>query len=76
MLPILFVSTWKLRLGLFRALLWFGVLQSITNLLYSGLALLGHDIRMLVVAVGVDWAISALRRPSPAAQPQPGPAPA
>jgi PAT family beta-lactamase induction signal transducer AmpG len=49
-----------LRLGLFRALLWFGVLQSLTNLLYSALALVGHDIRMLVAAVGVDYTAGAM----------------
>jgi len=42
------------RLGLLRALLIFGVLQAATNLLYSVLALAGHDIQMLVVAVGFD----------------------
>jgi PAT family beta-lactamase induction signal transducer AmpG len=45
------------RLGLFRALLWFGVLQALTNLLYSWLALAGHDIAIMMTAVGFDnWA--------------------
>jgi len=42
------------RLGLFRALLVFGVLQAVTNLLYSWLALSGHDLGVMVIAVGFD----------------------
>lgn len=42
------------RLGLLRSLLIFGVLQAATNLLYSLLALRGHDLGMMVIAVGVD----------------------
>jgi len=45
------------RLGLYRSLLWFGVLQAVTNLLYSWLAMVGHDIPTMMVAVGFDnWA--------------------
>ena len=42
------------RLGLFRALLVFGVLQAATNLLYSWLALAGRDLEVMVIAVGFD----------------------
>jgi PAT family beta-lactamase induction signal transducer AmpG len=40
--------------GTFRALLLGGVLQAATNLLFSALALLGHSVPMLAVAVGAD----------------------
>jgi PAT family beta-lactamase induction signal transducer AmpG len=39
--------------GLFRALLIGGVLQAVTNLLFSALALMGHNVPMLAVSVGV-----------------------
>ena len=42
------------RLGLYRALLGFGVLQAATNLLYSWLALAGRDLEVMVIAVGFD----------------------
>ncbi len=42
------------RLGLYRSLLIFGVLQAATNLLYSLLAVRGHDLSAMVLAVGVD----------------------
>ena len=42
------------RVGLFRALLGFGVLQAATNLLYSWLALAGRDLEVMVIAVGFD----------------------
>ena len=42
------------RIGLFRALLGFGVLQAATNLLYSWLALAGRDLEVMVIAVGFD----------------------
>jgi PAT family beta-lactamase induction signal transducer AmpG len=41
-------------LGTFRALLAGGVLQAATNLLYSLLAVTGHSVPMLAVAVGAD----------------------
>ncbi|HEX2485369.1 MAG TPA: MFS transporter [Myxococcota bacterium] len=41
-------------LGTFRALLVGGVLQAATNLLYSLLAVTGHSVPMLAVAVGAD----------------------
>ena len=42
------------RLGLFRSLLVFGVLQAATNLLYSWLAVAGRDFAVMIVAVGFD----------------------
>jgi PAT family beta-lactamase induction signal transducer AmpG len=42
------------KLGTFRALLAGGVLQAATNLLYSLLAVSGHSVPMLAVAVGAD----------------------
>jgi PAT family beta-lactamase induction signal transducer AmpG len=41
-------------IGTFRALLVGGVLQAGTNLLFSALALVGHSVPMLAVAVGAD----------------------
>jgi PAT family beta-lactamase induction signal transducer AmpG len=41
-------------IGTFRALLLGGVLQAATNLLFSALAVLGHSVPMLAVAVGAD----------------------
>jgi MFS transporter, PAT family, beta-lactamase induction signal transducer AmpG len=42
------------RLGLYRSLFVFGVLQAATNLLYSLLAVKGHDLTFMVLAVGID----------------------
>jgi MFS transporter, PAT family, beta-lactamase induction signal transducer AmpG len=42
------------RLGLLRSLLIFGILQAATNLLYSWLALAGHNLVVMVIAVGFD----------------------
>ena len=42
------------KLGLYRSMLVFGVLQAASNLLYSWLALTGHSIPALIVAVGFD----------------------
>ncbi len=42
------------KLGILRALLIFGVLQAVANVLYAVLAVLGHNYVMLVVAIGVD----------------------
>jgi PAT family beta-lactamase induction signal transducer AmpG len=41
-------------IGTFRALLLGGVLQAVTNLLFSVLAVMGHSVPMLAVAVGAD----------------------
>jgi PAT family beta-lactamase induction signal transducer AmpG len=42
------------RLGMLRALLVGGALQAVTNLLFSLLALAGHSLPMLGVAIGAD----------------------
>lgn len=42
------------RLGVRRTLVAFGVLAAITNLLYSWLALTGHDLTVFCIAVAVD----------------------
>lgn len=42
------------RLGLYRSMMVFGVLQAVTNLLYSWLALAGRDVGVMIVAVGFD----------------------
>jgi PAT family beta-lactamase induction signal transducer AmpG len=42
------------RLGLFRSLVLFGLLQAVSNLLYSVLAGAGRDLATMAVAVGFD----------------------
>lgn len=42
------------RLGLFRSLLVFGILQALTNLLYALLAAAGKNTVLMVVALGFD----------------------
>lgn len=42
------------RIGLFRALLIFGILQALTNLLYALLAATGKSTALMVVALGFD----------------------
>lgn len=42
------------RLGLFRSLLFFGILQALTNLLYALLAATGKSTVLMVVALGFD----------------------
>jgi len=42
------------RLGLFRSLLIFGILQALTNLLYALLAATGKSTMLMVVALGFD----------------------
>lgn len=54
-LPGVFVGGWLVaKLGLLRALFAGGVLQAATNLLFAGLAVRGHDLRFLALAVGSD----------------------
>ena len=45
---------WLMRLGLFRALLLFGILQAITNLGFLALSLAGHNYPLMVLAVGLE----------------------
>lgn len=42
------------RLGLFRSLLLFGILQALTNLLYALLAATGKSTALMVIALGFD----------------------
>jgi len=42
------------RIGLFRSLLFFGILQALTNLLYALLAATGKNTALMVIALGFD----------------------
>ncbi|HTI87844.1 MAG TPA: AmpG family muropeptide MFS transporter [Alphaproteobacteria bacterium] len=42
------------RIGIARGLLVCGVLQMFSNFLFAGLALIGHDIRGLIVVIGLE----------------------
>jgi PAT family beta-lactamase induction signal transducer AmpG len=42
------------RLGLFRSLLIFGILQALTNLLYALLAATGKNTTLMIIALGFD----------------------
>jgi PAT family beta-lactamase induction signal transducer AmpG len=42
------------RTGLVRALAWGGILQAVTNLMFSGLAMIGRDFGMLALAIATD----------------------
>lgn len=48
------------RYGLFKALLVAGILQAVTNLLFSWVALAGHDIVVLTLAITADNFTGAL----------------
>jgi len=48
------------RYGLFKALLIAGILQAVTNLLFSWVALAGHDIVVLTLAITADNLTGAL----------------
>ncbi len=48
------------RFGLRKMLVAFGVLAAITNLLYMWLAFVGHDLTVFSIAIGVDYASTAL----------------
>ena len=43
-----------MRLGILKALLVGGILQAVTNLLFALLAIKGHDITFLAIAIGAD----------------------
>ncbi len=45
---------WIVKLGLLRGLLLFGALQAVTNLLYMGVSVAGHDMTVMVTAVALD----------------------
>lgn len=48
------------RYGLFKALLVAGILQAVTNLLFSWQAQVGHDIVVLTIAISIDNFTNAL----------------
>lgn len=56
----LFAGSLVARFGLRRTLVAFGVLAAITNLLYSALALAGHDMVLFCAAVALDNVTQAL----------------
>ncbi len=45
---------WLMRLGLYRALMLFGILQALTNLGFFALSLAGHNYPLMVAAVGLE----------------------
>ncbi len=45
---------WMVKLGLLRSMLFFGVLQTVSNLAYWLLAVIGKDYPLMVAAVAVD----------------------
>jgi PAT family beta-lactamase induction signal transducer AmpG len=47
----IFGGTLMLRMSLYRSLLWFGLLQMVSNLSFMGLAYAGKDYRIMVIAV-------------------------
>ncbi|MBF0606237.1 MAG: MFS transporter [Candidatus Magnetobacterium sp. LHC-1] len=50
----MFGGTMMIRLGLFRSLLLFGILQGVSNLLFMALAYTGKSYAMLIVTVAVE----------------------
>jgi PAT family beta-lactamase induction signal transducer AmpG len=51
---------WLVKLGLLRALLLFGFLQALANLGYFAVAVVGHDLTVMSVAVFVDNFVGAM----------------
>jgi PAT family beta-lactamase induction signal transducer AmpG len=51
---VLFGGTLMVRLGLYRALMVFGVLQAVSNLMYMWLAMVGKSYPLLILTVGFD----------------------
>jgi PAT family beta-lactamase induction signal transducer AmpG len=47
-------GAWMVRLGLYRALLGFGMLQAVTNLGFMLLAIVGKDYSLMVTAVALE----------------------
>ena len=45
---------WLMRLGLYRSLMLFGILQALTNLGFFALSLAGHNYPLMVLAVGLE----------------------
>ncbi len=51
---------WMRRLGLFRSLLYFGVLQAVANLAYMALALVGKSYTVMATSVFAEYFCSGL----------------
>lgn len=51
---------WLVKLGLLRALLLFGFLQALANLGYFVVAMIGHDLTVMAVAVFLDNFVGAM----------------
>ncbi|MEW5838791.1 MAG: MFS transporter [Pseudomonadota bacterium] len=45
---------WLMRLGLYRSLMLFGILQAVTNLGFFALSVSGHNYPLMVLAVGLE----------------------
>lgn len=45
---------WLMRLGLYRSLMLFGILQAVTNLGFFALSVVGHNYLLMVAAVGLE----------------------
>lgn len=45
---------WLMRLGLYRSLMLFGILQAVTNLGFFALSIVGHNYLLMVLAVGLE----------------------
>jgi PAT family beta-lactamase induction signal transducer AmpG len=45
---------WLARLGLYRSLMLFGILQAVTNLGFFALSMVGHNYPLMVLAVGLE----------------------
>jgi PAT family beta-lactamase induction signal transducer AmpG len=56
----IFGGTLMVKLGLFRSLLYFGILQTVSNLSFSGLALIGKSYEMLIFAVAFESLTSGM----------------
>ncbi len=42
------------RLGILKSLLYCGILQAVTNLIFAGQAIVGHSVPMLIVTIGAE----------------------
>ena len=51
---VVFGGALMVRLGLFKSLIIFGVLQAISNLMYMWVAVAGHDYAIMVAAIASD----------------------
>ncbi|MBX3694500.1 MAG: MFS transporter [Steroidobacteraceae bacterium] len=47
-------GVWMIRLGLYRALLWFGAFQAVSNLTYMLLAVAGKQHLLMIFAIAID----------------------